>query len=283
MNMRRRLLPLVLGMLTLWMGCASLTMASKQQDAFTRRFIWEYGAKRYDMSLDIPWAVYHFYQEKQRTFHNYAVYTRENPEFSILPDLANALNCTAEAEGFNRDQTLQFITAFVQQLDYQPEQGEYPKFPVETLSEHGGDCEDTSILLASLLRLLGYRAVLVNPPRHMAIAVACEDCRGTWYEVGGFRHYYVETTASGYSVGDTPEDYKESKDKVYSMEVRPLDLWVLRSFVPRRGRAGSRLFYVSEDSGPALATSQRGDPVWIKAIMRTVEVDGKVTTRRSLR
>lgn len=285
MNMRQKYLLLALGFLSMWIGLDGAVMASmpQKEDAFSRRFRWEYGAKRYDMSLAIPWQVYHYYQEKQRTFHNYAVYAYEHPEYSILPDLANMLNCAAESEGFNRDQTLAFVISFVQQLDYQPEQGEYPKFPVETLAEHGGDCEDTSILLSALLRLLGYRTLLINPPRHMAIAVACEDCRGTWYEKGGVRYFYVETTASGYAVGDAPEDYKDSKDKVYTMQVRPRDLWFLRSFVPQRGRSGNRLFFVSEDSGPALATSQRGDPVWIKAIMRTVQVDGTVTTRRSLK
>jgi len=47
------------------------------------------------------------------------------------------------------------------------------KYPVETPVERG-DCEDKSILLAAILRALGYRtALLVFPddPGHMAVGV----------------------------------------------------------------------------------------------------------------
>lgn len=58
--------------------------------------------------------------------------------------------------------------------------GEYPKYPVETLVE-GGDCEDKSILLAAILRAMGYRTALLvfsGNPGHIAVGVECPDCWG---------------------------------------------------------------------------------------------------------
>ncbi len=44
---------------------------------------------------------------------------------------------------------------------------EWPRYPVETLASGYGDCEDTSILFASVVRTLGYGARLAEIPGHM--------------------------------------------------------------------------------------------------------------------
>jgi hypothetical protein len=38
----------------------------------------------------------------------------------------------------------------------------------------------------------------------MALAVACDDCSGTNYEVNNRRYYYVETTGTGWEIGQLP-------------------------------------------------------------------------------
>lgn len=45
---------------------------------------------------------------------------------------------------------------------------EWPRYPIETLATGYGDCEDTAILFASLIRTLGYGAWLAEVPGHMA-------------------------------------------------------------------------------------------------------------------
>lgn len=253
-----------------------------EKDAFHRNFIWHFEGSTYVLDYAFPWETYHFYQEKQRVFYNYAVYSYENPAYPFLPDFVMRLQCMADEAGFDRETTLRFVIAFVQQLEYQPEKGEYPKFPVETLAERGGDCEDTSILLAAMLRELGFSAVMVNPPGHMAVAVACNDCKGTAYNQDGRRYYYIETTAEGYGIGDVPEDYKTTTDKIHTLAVTREDLWVLRAFVPKRSASGM-VYFVSEDAGIQMATSQRGESVMATTTFKTVEVGGKVSTSRSIK
>jgi hypothetical protein len=135
-------------------------------------------------------------------------------------------------------------------------------------------------LLAALLKEMGYATILVNPPGHMAIAVACDACEGVAYNEGGRQYYYVETTASGFGVGEIPEDYRNTTDKIMPMAVKSYDLWVLHDFVPKKAAAGDMLYFVSEDEGMGMATSQRGESVLARATVRSVKVDGTISTSR---
>ena len=84
--------------------------------------------------------------------------------------------------------------------------GSYPKTPIETLLE-GGDCEDKSILLVSLLKILGEKAVFVIFKNHMGVGVPCETEKPDFYH-SGMKYCYVETTART-GENPKPEELKE--------------------------------------------------------------------------
>lgn len=85
-------------------------------------------------------------------------------------------------------------------------QEEYWRFPVETLAEGVGDCEDSAILLAALLRRAGFRCAIVIAPGHAAVAVEVpHDSPGAYFEHGGVRYYYCETTDKGWIIGEVPD------------------------------------------------------------------------------
>lgn len=82
----------------------------------------------------------------------------------------------------------------------------------------GGDCEDKAILLAALLRSLGYRTALLvfkGDPGHMAVGVDCPDCWGSYYLKDGVKYFYLETTGPGWYVGEVPEEYRGERALVY--------------------------------------------------------------------
>ena len=61
---------------------------------------------------------------------------------------------------------------------------EYPRYPVETLFDRGGDCEDTSILTATILYEMGYDVALLilEDDNHCAIGISGgEGVFGTYY------------------------------------------------------------------------------------------------------
>lgn len=68
------------------------------------------------------------------------------------------------------DANISFVNRFIKQnITYETESGEYPKFPIETLYDGVGDCEDVAILGASILHVHGYNVSLVKNNGHMVI------------------------------------------------------------------------------------------------------------------
>ena len=102
------------------------------------------------------------------------------------------------------DDYVKFVTAFVQIcIEYdtvEAETGEYWRYPLETLCDGKGDCEDTSILLAALIdaKDLGGGVILV--PSHAMCAVRSSDLALTYYynlnhsSVYDTDFYPIETT-----------------------------------------------------------------------------------------
>ena len=60
-------------------------------------------------------------------------------------------------------------------LKYLPDKDNYIKYPIETLIEGGGDCEDLSILFSSLCACLGYETLLISVRGHVYTAVSFQE------------------------------------------------------------------------------------------------------------
>lgn len=247
---------------------------------FVRKYKWMFDDEVYEMSYSIPWKVYNFYESKPRVYENYAVYAYEHADYTFLNDFAQALKQKASEEGLSDWQTIRFIVSFVQHLTYVRETGEYPKFPVETLADRGGDCEDTSILLAALLDRLGYDIMLVNPPGHMAIALACRNCEGTSFAKGERRYFYIETTSTGFEVGELPKEYIGNKVNLFPLKASEQELWVLNA-KPNQAPDRSTVYYVQEEGGQGVrhAGPQR---VITTTTTRTITINGRTYTKTTV-
>lgn len=87
----------------------------------------------------------------------------------------------------------QFLSWFVQNaIDYAEDSGEYWKYPLETLRDRKGDCEDGAILLAAMLDAAGYDAGIYLLPSHAMAAVSVESLEDE-YENEKFGYYPIET------------------------------------------------------------------------------------------
>ncbi len=93
------------------------------------------------------------------------------------------------------------------------------KFPVETLAEGSGDCEDLAILLVSLLRAGGLNATLVVFDKHVGCAVHLEELKkipkkgAFFFEYDGKKFYYCEPQ-EGFDVGEMPDKYINASAKL---------------------------------------------------------------------
>ena len=87
---------------------------------------------------------------------------------------------------------------------------DWARYPIETLMEETGDCEDVAILCAAVISRLGYQTVMLLYPRHLAFGVAGADNLKGDYVVdpsSGKRFYYGEATAKGRILGEIPADF----------------------------------------------------------------------------
>lgn len=130
-----------------------------------------------------------------------AKYTTRTPMFSVngyaafvtstdgtVEEIADILSEMAQSKGYDRYTTACFVLSFVQDFTYSSDENttgseDYPRYPVETVVEGTGDCEDTSALFASLIQAgaFGMDAVLVSLSTptsdvgHMAVGLYLDE------------------------------------------------------------------------------------------------------------
>lgn len=107
----------------------------------------------------------------------------------------------AESHALTSDEYIELLTTYVQSIPYKTS-GTEIKFPIETVIDEWGDCDDKSILLAGLLDKKGYDAgvFLFRKDNHMAAGV--KGGYQTEYEDSGYS--LIETTRYAY-IGEVPE------------------------------------------------------------------------------
>lgn len=128
-------------------------------DGYTlRRFEWERDGQPRVWELLIPYELYLKYKERERVpfvdNYLYGDYVADPQDDPTLEDYAKGLwnRVGQDDEEFIRE-TLAFVQGAIRyQAD--PPSTEHPLYPLETLADGDGDCEDTAILFVSLLKAM---------------------------------------------------------------------------------------------------------------------------------
>lgn len=206
----------------------TIQKAPRSNEFIERHFTWEYFGE-WNWDVLIPEALYDYYHEIPRPpTRNYSIYVTHPWDDPYINSMVNKIKGAAEEKGYDEYQMVEFTIAFVQSLPYTVDSvtspfDEYPRYPVETLVDGGGDCEDTSILLAALLNEMGYGVVLLGLPEHMAVGLkGGENIYGTYWEYEGAKYYYIETTGSGRKIGELPDEYTDMSASIYTMQPVPI-------------------------------------------------------------
>jgi hypothetical protein len=208
------------------------SVAAQSTDYIEKSFSWDYEGRTWNWNLSIPNALYNEYKSvpvSART-HNgpagYGYLTTTEDYYMIT--LANKLNQTATNMGYSSYDKVSFVLAFVQSLQYTSDNvtegyNEYPRFPIETLVDDGGDCEDTSILFATITIIMGYGTVYISPPNHYAVGILGNNLYGTYWEHpqdSNRTFYYCETTGNGFKIGQLPDEFKGQSASIYDIDQR---------------------------------------------------------------
>lgn len=136
---------------------------------------------------------------------------------------ALALELARLQQSYGTYEEVSFVLAFVQHvIEYKTDVGEYPRYPIETMAESGGDCEDSAILGAAILLAMGYEVALLFLPGHCALGVAgASGMQGESVAHGGFQYFYCEMTAEGWTFGKMPDDFTVDQIKVSPVPYPP--------------------------------------------------------------
>ncbi|MDP8222945.1 MAG: hypothetical protein P9L99_06260 [Candidatus Lernaella stagnicola] len=162
-----------------------------------------------------------FFQQAQRIYKakshrgvGYQVYIYYDPYKKNIDSWARILKQAASRYGVD---DFALALSFVQSIPYQDVR-KYQRYAFETLIDWTGDCSDTSVLLASIIHSMGYGAVLVGYPTHLAVGIKCSPeyvsrmtpgKTVTYFDHKGGKYYLCETTGMWFQIGEKPPNHPD--------------------------------------------------------------------------
>ena len=184
-----------------------------------RRFVWPWDGAEQKLEFALPWSLYQTYRGLLRTplvdNYDYGAFVDDPLDDPTLEDLADALSVRVSGD----QEFAEYALAFVQGgIAYQadPPDVEWPLYPMETLVDGEGDCEDTAILYASLLKARSITCQLAfvdtdedASPDHVLALVEVSSSFAhrpgvTVFELGGRRYAVAETSSGTIPLGVDP-------------------------------------------------------------------------------
>ncbi|MDV0446572.1 hypothetical protein MsAg5_04170 [Methanosarcinaceae archaeon Ag5] len=191
---------------------------------YTRTYNWTYDNQSWSYTVSVPIDMYNDYRNKSHTRGDYSQYAVSPDDRAVLGQIVDSFKQQGALYNYSEDQVVENMIAFIQAMPYTSDSvttgfDEYPRYPIETLVDGGGDCEDSSILAAALLNEMGYDTALLGFDNHMALGVAgIDNAAGTYFERNG-KYYYVETTSNDYDIGEVPPGVDKSTIHIYKMNI----------------------------------------------------------------
>jgi hypothetical protein len=187
--------------------------------SISKQYAWVYLGRTWTLTHEFAIDAYYRSRSLPRveSYTSYGDYIQDPANDEMLGSLIAELEELAVSAGLDVWEKLNLIVSFVQSFRYASEEGEYPRYPIETLVEGCGDCEDLAILTAAILRQMGFGVVLLAFTRegHMAVGIRVlppGSGDGQTYEWNGDTYYYLETTGAGWTIGKMPTRYTSAPD-----------------------------------------------------------------------
>ena len=153
----------------------------------SRTYEWSYNGVDYEYTLDIKYSDFCKYRSDStvgRTSQMYNSNTVANIQMLVtdtdnyVKELAKMLK--EKTEGMSDYDRINVLLAFTQYIEYVSDetsmgQAEYWKYPLETLYDNNGDCEDTSILFAAIGKAMGFDTAVMLFPGHATGAISIDS------------------------------------------------------------------------------------------------------------
>lgn len=182
------------------------------------RFDWKSKDRGESLSIEVSVdaTMYAYYRDLGRYYspENFFHYVNDANNEELVDEVVQQIMRSSTLFSHSSGALVRELANFVQEVvTYQYDvdttgEEEYPRYPIETLYERQGDCEDTSILMAALLKAYGYEVGFIHLPGHLAVALRTSDdySDGPYVQMDGHRYLYIESTSTGWNIGDIPDE-----------------------------------------------------------------------------
>jgi len=183
---------------------------------------WNHKGETYNVEAYLPIDVSDYYEKKTRPDHTfddtyYTPFIQANDIGikRLIVELKAVIDSTNKWDYYDE---VMFVVGLTRQMRYAESTiagfDLSTKYPMQTIISGTGDCEDTSILAAALLKKLGYDVKLVRldiegSVAHIGIAVWAEGVNGISWMKNGRSFYYIETTTPNYKFGELPIEWRD--------------------------------------------------------------------------
>ncbi len=144
---------------------------------------------------------------------NIVPWVNEEANYKFAGHLGNSLADQARKDGYDYFHAAELALSFVGGAIPYKEAG--LQLPAQTLVDDG-DCDCKSVLLAAILKNMGYKVALLKYPTHAAVGIAFDDHqipKGRellYYNYNGTKYYYCETTTAGWSIGQASDKIEKT-------------------------------------------------------------------------
>lgn len=210
-------------------GLLSAHSVKTEGDKYIVSHEWDFEGQKWSCKIPVKKDLYNYYKnEREHIGFNFPAYALSEYDRKFVKGLISSFRKSGNKVSMSDFEVVKNVVCFVQSLQYVTDKkstglDDYVRFPVETIVDGIGDCEDFAILVASILHEMNYSVVLLQLPGHLAVAVASEDfVTGTYYKYNGKKYYYLETTNPGWDIGDIPNDYKKISAEVLPLVSKPV-------------------------------------------------------------
>lgn len=191
---------------------------------------WMYQGRLYGFSFDagdFDWCQFQ-YQSRPHTWIHQDRFIKEDPCNDSFAWFAKELWDMAEIYTSSTLEAVNFALNFVRGIPWETDSkiynGDYVRYPYETLIDVEGDCEDHAVLFSAIMSHWCMDSILLDFPNHIAVAVNKKnldaEVHGVNYVYKGNRYYFAEATPySSYTgeeayLGEAAEADKERMPKI---------------------------------------------------------------------
>ncbi|MBR4391975.1 MAG: transglutaminase domain-containing protein [Bacteroidales bacterium] len=206
----------------------SVVLAAENDSLIQLHYEWDCVGKKRECTLAMDSQLLDYYRKDRE----HQAYQYENTAYVGLASYCGFIYSEHDREAL-RELTRQLADSvstelemirsavtFVQALPYVTDEtsmGEenYVRYPIETLADGVGDCEDKTVLLAAMLKEMGVDFVLLSMPDHLALGVHCDSVEASHpIMFSGRDYYYVETTTLHWAIGEIPKQFQSTRFEV---------------------------------------------------------------------